>query len=72
MGYIISDRTRSALNIAIWVLVSLELVLSLVVIGITAARARRFTNDLGCNSPNKLNYNIAAVSTNLEPHILSS
>jgi hypothetical protein len=63
---------RNALNIAIWVLVSLELVLSLFVIGITAFEAHAFTNRLECKSPNKLNYNIAAVSVNLIPYLLSS
>ncbi|KAF2094499.1 hypothetical protein NA57DRAFT_60540 [Rhizodiscina lignyota] len=60
MRYIRDERLRDVLNIAILVFLLLAVVLSIVVIGITAAAANGFKNDLGCDSPGKLDYNIAA------------
>lgn len=62
MATIRNDRLRDVLNIAVWILVGLEVILSIVVLGITAAAANGFKTQLQCDSPDKLNYNIAAVS----------
>ncbi len=66
MTYFQSDRLRDALKLIAIFLVVLEVILSIVVVGITAASAHGFQHDLQCDSPSKLNYNIAAVSLSLQ------
>lgn len=56
------SRSRIVLNRIGWGLVALEVVLAIVVTGITASAATGFRDSLHCSIPDKLNYNLAVVS----------
>jgi hypothetical protein len=58
-----NQRLYVVIHIVKWTLLILEVVLSVVVLGITGSAASGFRNDLKCDVPNKLGYNIATVCT---------
>ena len=61
MPSIESGRIYQLVRTAGWVLLALETVLAIVVIGVTGSAATGFRNDLHCDVPDKLNYNLAVV-----------
>lgn len=53
---------QTVLNRVVWGLLALTVILSIVTTGISGSAATGFRNNLHCNVPDKLNYNLAVVS----------
>lgn len=62
--YIIESKSiNNRLKIAFWILEIIELIMSIIILGITSSASSGMTDDLGFKSiPGKLGYNIAVVS----------
>ena len=56
-----SDRVHQVIRTVGWVLLALESVLAIVVTGVTGSAATGFRDNLHCDAPDKLNYNLALV-----------
>lgn len=54
-------RLREFLQATGWILLALELILTIAITGITGSAATGFRDDLHCDVPDKLNYNLALV-----------
>lgn len=64
MEILYDNRVWERLKIAFWILEFLELLLCIIILGITGSAAEGMKNDLRLpNIPGKLGYNIAIVSS---------